>query len=86
MNLRPDEESAGELICNPSTIILPLQHLRSSTEITLVEISRNGEKQYAICVSRNFALTQHEHNGTLCSAKIDWEERREDVDNSAARE
>lgn len=26
MNLRPDEESTGELICNPSTIILPLQH------------------------------------------------------------
>lgn len=30
MNLRPDEESTGELICNPSTIILPLQHLRTS--------------------------------------------------------
>lgn len=41
MNLRPDEESTGELICNPSTIILPLQHLRSSTEITLAEISRS---------------------------------------------
>lgn len=31
MNLRPGEESARELICNPSTIILPLQHLRPST-------------------------------------------------------
>lgn len=84
MNLRPDEESAGELICNPSTIILPLQHLRFSTEITL-EISCSGEK-HAFRVSRNFALTQREHNGTLCRAEIDWEERREDVDNSAVRE
>lgn len=79
MNLRPGEESTGELICNPSTIILPLQHLRPSTGKSLwrrfraAAATAAAKPRYSRLVEfRSVNATQRENATERFVGKIDW--------------